>query len=658
MRRKINVIFSISLFLLLVTFPIFSQNDTIAFKRYFMASRQNLHTDLDSSSFYLQKAREAISGVEYPLFTVQAMQLENSILYKIGDQKNAERVLREALQLCEKHQLKKQKALILRLIGIDHKNNREHDTARNYFNEALEIAEELQDSLLTGVLIFSLATLYQENLEFQKAIEYYNKSIDIELALGREKEISGIYSNLAMIYEDLNDFDKALKYHLKAIEIDEEYENYGDLALSFINIGGLLTTNQQSEQAIMYFMKADSLLRAIKFEVKHYFFSIHSGLLVNYLNLKKYNDATQIGLKMLNNDPPNHVKIYTLRALAKIKAEQNDCTSALSYIKALDDTDFDELFEHELLKYHETLADVYELCNNYKKAYEHLAIAYDLRDSLFVESDRKNAKEADEKYQSGIKEQMNQKLTLENELQVARLTSQSAYLKAGSFFLLVLGLMSMFLYRLNLKRKKLNEELAESNSKIMLLHREALHRNQNQLALAASLIAMQKNQIAEKSPEEIIRESESKLRAIASVNKRLSDEDRDKVVNIREVIEEIISGNIFSLALRDIKLRMNVDEIQLKPDLITALSLLTNELSVNSIKHAFADTEAPEITLDIHQNKSSITYKYYDNGIVKDTGRKGIGSQLIIGLIDQLHGRYELSASPNYALSIEIPTNS
>jgi two-component sensor histidine kinase len=395
----------------------------------------------------------------------------------------------------------------------------------------------------------------------------------------------------------------------------------------------------------------------MKYDIKDYSHQIYLYQFRCYVELKEWARANEIGNKLLNDELKINVKIDILIGMADLNARRNDCAAAMRYIDESKNVNVDELFPNESLNYHKSIAEVYELCNNYKKTYEHLNMAYNLRDSLFVESDRKSAKEADEKYQSTIKEQQNQKLSFENELQVARLKSQSSYLKGGAFFLLVLGLMSVFLYRLNLKRKKLNEELAESNKKIKLLHREALHRNQNQLALAASLIAMQKNQIAEKSPEEIIRESESKLRAIAWVNKRLSDEERDKVGNIQEVIEEIISGNIFSLALRDIKIRMNVDDIEVKPEFITALSLLTNELSVNSIKHAFADIEDPEITVDIRQKNGSILYNYQDNGRVKDTGRTGIGSQLIVGLIDQLRGRYDLSTSPNYALSIEIPAN-
>lgn len=196
--------------------------------------------------------------------------------------------------------------------------------------------------------------------------------------------------------------------------------------------------------------------------------------------------------------------------------------------------------------------------------------------------------------------------------------------------------------------------LVESNKKIKLLHRESLHRNQNQLALATTLISLQKSQVANKDPLEIIKDSESKLRAIAAVNKKLANQDEFKVAKLSEVIEEIVQGNIFSMAPNPIELQTDIDDVLLTPERVSVLSLLTNELSVNSIKHAFGQISNPKIQINFHQQNGSYVFNYRDNGMVAEQQQEGSGTQLINGLIDQLNGKHSIALKPSYQLQVEI----
>ena len=343
-----------------------------------------------------------------------------------------------------------------------------------------------------------------------------------------------------------------------------------------------------------------------------------------------------------------------IRFLAIIKARQGNCVAANQYINKIDSEKVEELFPDERLIHYAALSEIYELCNNYYKANEYLNLAYDLKDSIYIETDKQNAIEAEAKYQASVKERENEKLKFENNLQLAQIQAQNTYIWGGSITLLVLGLILTFLYRSNQKRKTLNKALAESNKKIKLLHRESLHRNQNQLALATTLISLQKSQVANKDPLEIIKDSESKLRAIAAVNKKLANQGELKVAKLSEVIEEIVQGNIFSMAPNPIELQTDIDDVLLTPERVSVLSLLTNELSVNSIKHAFGQISNPKIQINFHQQNGSYVFNYRDNGQVAEQQQEGSGTQLINGLIDQLNGKYSIALKPSYHLQVEI----
>lgn len=631
-----------------------AQYDTLAFKEYYNISHKNLYLNLDSSHYYLKKAQSQISRKVHPELMTKSLKLESSILRYKGKNKQSFSVLNDALAICVENNLTSLKANILMTIGIDHKNNRNHDIAEQYFDEALKIAEEISDSLMISNLLFSYATLYQADMKFEKAIVYYQKSIEIDKALDKEQELGGTFANLAMIYEDLNEIDKAAHYYHEAINLNKKYENYIGLMKNYINLGSFLYQTKNHTEAIKYLNKADSLMLAMKFEAKEYFHIIYTNQFNCYFELNEWKKANELGLKILKDDPDNHIKITILKVMATLKAEQNDCDSAIYYLNSIKELDLDALFSDEQFKYHKNVSTVYELCNDFSNAYHHLAMAYHMRDSLFVESDRKNAKEADAKYQASQKEKENQKLSFENAISKAKLRSKNTLLIGGGFFLLSMILMSGFLYKSNIDRKKLNDDLATSNKRITLLHRESLHRNQNQLAMATSLVSLQKSQLAFKKPEEIMSEIESKLRAISAVNKRLADNDLIKISKFDELMEEVISNNVFSFDAKKIRVHVNADDIEIRPDALTSLTLLTNELSVNSIKHAFSDTTEPEIHLDIRNQDNNVIYHYYDNGTVKKNNQKGEGTGLILGLIDQLSANYKLSTEKNYSLTLEL----
>jgi two-component sensor histidine kinase len=90
------------------------------------------------------------------------------------------------------------------------------------------------------------------------------------------------------------------------------------------------------------------------------------------------------------------------------------------------------------------------------------------------------------------------------------------------------------------------------------------------------------------------------------------------------------------------------------------IGLIINELVSNSLKHAFPEGKAGELTITLRQDESTIVMTVHDNGpgIPADfdwRNAKSLGLRLVISLVDQLQGVIELDSSGGTTFKIIIP---
>ena len=212
----------------------------------------------------------------------------------------------------------------------------------------------------------------------------------------------------------------------------------------------------------------------------------------------------------------------------------------------------------------------------------------------------------------------------------------------------------LYLIRSNNKKlKNVNSLLLIQKGKIQLLHQELNHRVKNNLSFMTSLIEMQGRRTKNVEAREILQETENRLGALSLVHSNLFKNDEATTVNLAFYLEELVSQleRIFTIPYKELKVLVDFTDHHVNAEDAMRLGLIVNELVTNSIKHAFAHVNEPQINIATKlDNTGKLTLEYKDNGpghihvsnFTADETNEHLGTKLIALLKEQLKDRYTL----------------
>jgi len=227
-------------------------------------------------------------------------------------------------------------------------------------------------------------------------------------------------------------------------------------------------------------------------------------------------------------------------------------------------------------------------------------------------------------------------------------------------FLVVIGLLAMtyglYLIRVNRERKysKMLEDKVETRTKIIaqerdekgLLLQEIHHRVKNNLQIINSLLRLQSHFVTDKEALWALDESQSRVLSMADIHEKMYKTDNLSDVDIREYFNELGERLISTYDLKDsISSDISISVRNLNLDTLTPLGLIINEIITNSLKYGFPNQRKGtiKIYLDRYEDHNKFKLVIGDNGIGIPDGKlfgseMSMGSQLIIGLTDQING--------------------
>lgn len=528
--------------------------------------------------------------------------------------------------------------LSLEIASYHYKLN-EIDSSNLYLENAMEFSKSNQILRVMGDAYLLKALNSQSSNDQSKAITYFIKADSLYIIGQNNGERGNVYFNLANSYYMLDDLDNALKYFNLAAEYHGQ-DSY-DYAFDKQAVGVVLIDLDSLEQAEKVLLEVDHFLTETPVAKSTNLVALQS---IQYRQ-GKYEKSLKsfeknLGLK------GNSVASIELAILALL--EINSYARARQLFEESKELLYENKLAYTSLKLNLDLYQ-YQGINGRKTFTEYV----NLKDSLHYQNISDNARELNEKYQSSLKQAENEKLQHQNELQEAQLKTQKAYILGGGGAALLLGLLASLFYRQRRKQEQYNETLKAQNQKIDMLKREAIHRTNNHLNLATNLIAMQKSIARKTGAQEVIEDSERKLRAIAAANKRLSD-TYDNHNNLKEVIDETVGYNIFNVADKKISYTSHVDQIAIDKSYFSIIALIVNELTTNSIKHAFHHEPSPSISVTVSQKSDDIILTYQDNGDFQINPNGNEGTALIEGLVDQLDGEMKVEAAGGYRFTLRF----
>lgn len=203
-----------------------------------------------------------------------------------------------------------------------------------------------------------------------------------------------------------------------------------------------------------------------------------------------------------------------------------------------------------------------------------------------------------------------------------------------------------------------NASLGEKESLLQEMH----HRVKNNLQLISSLLSLQAERIAEPAMAELFAESRNRVRSMALVHENLYRAGNFVRVPMATHLGKLCTqlGHAYGLDESRVRLRVCIDDIELRLDQAVPCGLIVNELVSNALKHAFPAGQRGHIEVRMRQTHNHLcTLTVADDGIglpahVEPAHAETLGLQLVEDLSHQLRGTLAIQRGQGTRFAVEF----
>lgn len=214
-------------------------------------------------------------------------------------------------------------------------------------------------------------------------------------------------------------------------------------------------------------------------------------------------------------------------------------------------------------------------------------------------------------------------------------------------------------------QKKLYEiELTNSLNEKDILLKEVHHRVKNNMQVISSILNLQSAFVSDESVLAVLRESQNRIRAMASIHERLYRTKNFSDIKFSAYVKNLAESlvNTYELSEIPVKLFFTLDEVFLTLNTAIPCGLIINELISNCLKYAFVGREEGLIEIGLKQDNKLITLTIGDDGVgipddVNFENTDTLGLQLVSTLVEQIEGKVELNKERGTKFSIIFNSN-
>ena len=576
------------------------------------------------------------------------------VLMVSGRLDSAECLVNQAIALAKQADLPKKVAAGFGSMSNLYFYIQDKDMATEYADSALAYALKANDTVGIVKALGNKGTLLERKGKLHEAARCL-VAADSLCSPKMCYERSSICNSLGMIYGAMGELEQSNSYFKRAYRYASQAGASNLASVALTNLGGNAFSQRNLLAARTYYLQADSLLSKDDPRKATIMWGLGQIALAKKESDKAYpliRKALAIDLK--RGDPDKILTDYIL--LAKILKEKKQYSKAL---KLLDEKASGYLENSQLTtkqSYYELKLHLEMFKNNQPDILKDFNAYLINQDSMLAKQNREAVIRTREKYEAQKKQDENEKLASQAKLASEKLKNQKRLTRIGVISVVTLFILLSIIYFQNKKLMILNSALADENKWISLQKREIAHRSKNQLALALNLTANQKYGVEDMRVRRVIEESESRLRALASVNKRLLW-DGQSIVNIREVLEDVVANNIYGFSDGKVEHYVSIVDLYLESSKATTIALIVNELMLNTFKHAGRGVlEKTIIHVAVTYQNGFLMLTYADNGNVNAKSlNKGEGLTLIDGLLGQINGSKKTDLTSGFRVELKIP---
>jgi two-component sensor histidine kinase len=566
---------------------------------------------------------------------------------------SAEYYHRQSLQWNTRHQHQRLIGVNLNDIGVVFEYRRVLDSAIYYYEMAVAVLDESGDLEIANRTKHNLGTVYKNVGLYPEALEvtmnaalfYENKAPSLDLAK--------CYTTMALVYTKLNDLQPALSFHRKSIGIYRLLDaNSMSLARACNNIAITFQELKQYDSAMYYYQRSVKLKRAAG-EIGSMASTLHNigDLLVETqkpLDAEPYYHES-LALKSQWNNQSGKVPTFT--SLAKVSLLMGQHDRAEAYLDSAEQIARRVGMLEELKLIYEFRVQAGRETGNYRSAFDHSLTLAGIKDSLLTAAKIDELRAITTKYEVG---RIERDLNLERQLRYAEMKEKKTWIMALAFIILLLSVIGLLIF-LQFRTARKNK------ARVELLLKELHHRVKNNLQILSSVLTFQSQELTDKGAIEAIKNSESRLNAMALIHRKLYRTDHNRTIAMKEYIQELIEFLLYSngYTYEKLQLTIDIDDFELDVDRAIPLGLIINELVNNAFKHAITKQASPALTVRSKFLDKDVRITISDNGLCPPNPSDELtsfGLKMVDALLHELRGSMESGYHEGTTFQLNIPT--
>jgi len=558
--------------------------------------------------------------------------------------------LKSAQKWAEVNGNSKQKLLAQYYLQMYYNNHLNDDKSITLGKTLLNDSEFLQMPESTFTLLalnssYGRKGLYHQQLNIINQLIASNKKFGYKARPGTY----GYYNDLAMVYYNLEQYELARKNFKKQAKVFEEAKDYFRFCSMTNNVALTYSKEKKLDSAKIYYNKALSILKTEKIDdpyttkeyVQHFQKVIKSNIVKLQIQNGNFKEAELTFKEELYSskqvkEPRTALDAYY--SLANYYFLTNKFELALIYA---DSTIYFERYyknPNSLQKAFRIKAQSFSKLGDNQRATVFYNRAWDLRDSLFNETQKNNYSKATAEFNFVETEKQ-----LQQQKKIVQQQEKINFFQAVMIGISLIALMiiGLFLFKtvksnrlIASQKKELTKNLREKEVMLNEIH----HRIKNNLQMVSGILELQGEKIKSDNELDVFKESKDYIQSMFLVHDLLYEQEELASLSAQVYFEKLSELLITNYPNLSVKSFVNANNIKMSLDQATPLGLIACELIINSLKHAFL--KKGEVNIQLSKQNNNYTFLYSDNGcgfnIQEDNPSYNTGMNLILILAEDL----------------------
>ncbi|MBT1696174.1 tetratricopeptide repeat protein [Fulvivirgaceae bacterium PWU4] len=581
------------------------------------------------------------------------------------------------------------------LIGYHFSQQKKYDSALYYYHQAISAKDALKEDVKARVFN-GLGVVYSKTSLLDSSIRFYDKALKSFMLINDTINAANVEANLCIIYKDLGLYEKALEAGFSQLsKLDKQKPNRA-LASCYTTIAVVFLKNKDYQDALEYHRMALAVRKQIDYQkgvaqsynnIGETFLEmqLYDSALANLyrsLKIKRNNDGkddvastlSNIGDALLSLNRPEAAEPYlieslaikkefddrtgqviTLNSLARLKLSAQDLKQAERY---LDEAETLVRKTGALDRLRQTLElkiTLYKAKGDNTKVLRYADELFVIKDSLLSVEKMESLLEMQLAYETEKKEQQITLLEQREKVNQAEIEAREILISALVIGLILLVIIALLVYKNFLTAKK-------GKRSVEMLLKELHHRVKNNLQILSSVLSLQSQYLTDENAIHAVKSNEGRVQAMALIHRRLYNENENRNISIKEYVTELVESLVDSYGFheKNLKLNLNIQDIQVDVDKAIPLGLILNELVSNAFKYAYANQNHPELLVSLNcESSAEMRIMIQDNGdgiVISEQGRESkFGTKMVDTLIKDLKGKYSIEAESGTTYTLNIP---